>query len=153
MKHPKKIFYIAVFVITGMLFLSFLSCDSEEKLRERYNHGYSNGNKSGYDRGFAEGKTEGQKIGHNEGYESGRRTGHNNGYNVAKNEYQTQINQLENRIAEMEKNHKTELTASYNRGFQAGEVSMENKILAIVDLRAQQAIKRNRKNEPLFTIR
>jgi flagellar biosynthesis/type III secretory pathway protein FliH len=147
------IFSIAVSVIIGLFFFSFLSCNSEENLREKYNRGYSDGNKAGYGRGFDAGKTEG----HNEGFESGKRTGYNNGYNSAKNEYQNRIAVMEGshrtQVTTMENNHKTELTASYNRGFQAGEVSMENKILALVDLNTQQKIRRNRRNEPLFRLR
>ena len=152
MKQLKHNFNFAVIIITGVFLFNLLSCDSKEKLHQSYNQGYFNGNKAGYDKGVAEGKKEGHKTGHDEGYESGRKTGYNNGYNAAKNEYQERIDELQNKITAMENIHKTELTASYNRGFQAGEISMENKIIALVDLSTQQKIRRNRRNEALFRL-
>jgi flagellar biosynthesis/type III secretory pathway protein FliH len=150
----KKTFLKIVFGIIGLSFvLTLFSCYTKDELIRRYDQGYSDGNKAGYSKGYKEGTDKGHKDGYNEGNEAGRKLGYNNGYNTAKNEYQKQVNELQNRIASMEINHRTELTASYNRGFQAGEASMEAKILAQVDLNTQQLIRRNRRNEPLFRVK
>ena len=137
-KNKGNIFKYCFWVIgVTLVFIMLFSCYSKEDLRQRYNQGYSDGNKAGYNKGLADGMSKGRTE----------------GYNAAKNESQKQINELQNRIDAMERNHKTELTVSYNKGFQEGENSMEKKILAIVDVRAQEAIRRNKKNEPLFRVR
>ena len=123
-------FYLGIFIIT------LYSCYSENDLQQKYNRGYSDG----------------------------RAAGRSEGHNTSKAEYEKQINDLQNRIATMERdhrnaittmqdNHRRDLTIEYDSGFKAGEASMEAKILAIADVRAQEAIRRNRRNEPLFRIR
>jgi len=109
-----KITNTIFFLMTGMFIFTFFSCYSEDDLRRRYNQGYSEGNRAGHNKGYTE------------------------GYNEAKKEYQKQISELQNdkvimernqqnRIATIERNHRAELTVSYNRGFQAGEIAMEEK--------------------------
>ncbi|MDR0443714.1 MAG: hypothetical protein LBH44_09930 [Treponema sp.] len=154
----KKIFSKnIVSIIACFLVLTLFSCYSEDDLRQKYDQGYSDGNKSGYNKGYAEGmnkgQTDGYKKGHSNGYNEGNDAGRKLGFNTAKNEYKKQINDLQTRIAAMERNHRTELTASHNRGFQEGEISMEKKILAIVDLKAQEAVKKNKKNGVLFFVK
>lgn len=142
-------FSIAISIIGLILLFSIFSCDSDEE----YNRGYSAGNRAGYNKGFEEGKKEGHRIGHNEGNESGKRTGYNNGYNVAKNEYQKQINDLQNRITAMENNHKTQLTESHNRGFLAGQDFMENLYNELLDKDFNEKMKRGKRNSVLDRIR
>ena len=144
----KKIFFG---IMAGMLLLTFFSCYSGRDLERKYNQGYSEGNKAGYNRG------------------------HTEGYNTAKNEYEKQINELQNRITTMERNHRNstatieanhrnriatmetnhrkEVTDSYNKGFYAGTVAMEEKILTQIELDTQQRIRNNKRNEVLFGIR
>ena len=134
-------------IIALMITLFLVSCYSENDLRQRYNKGFADGRSRGY----------------------------TDGYNTAKTEYEKQINELQNRLAAMERSHRnsitaiennnrnrintmeidhrTALTAEYNRGFQAGADSMMERILTQVDLDTQQRIRRNRRNEALFTIR
>ena len=139
--------------IAGMFFFS--SCYSERDLKQRYDKGYSEGRANGYS--------------------DGRNSGYSDGYYTAKTEYEKQISELRSKINTMEKNHsnsittmeinhknsittmqnnhRRELTSEYNRGFQKGEDSMMNKILTRIDFDTQQKIVRNRRNEPLFSIK
>ena len=142
----------------GILIITLNSCYSENDLKQRYNRGYSEGRAVGRSEGYNTAKAEYEKrMNDLQTRVTTMERNHRNKIAAMEGEHRNSLTALERNhrsaITTMQDNHRRDLTIEYNRGFQAGEASMETKILAIVDVRAQEAIRRNRRNEPLFRLR
>jgi len=151
----KKIYFSAIAGMLLLISLIVFSCNTKRNLERKYNQGYDQGYSKGNDAGYSRGRTE--------------------GYNAAKGNYEKQISELQNKITTTEKNHqntiamieanhkkrvaaievdyKKEIADSYDRGFHAGTIAMEEKIVTQIELNTQQRIENNRRNGVLFGIR